>query len=44
MAELGRWLSNKWKKYNAIAAFFNALIDMPFWVFVEFLEKWRNFF
>jgi hypothetical protein len=40
---LGKWLSSKWKKYNAIAAFFNALIDMPFSVFVEFLEKWRYF-
>lgn len=43
VAGTGRWLSNKWKKYNAIAAFFNALIDMPFSVFVEFLEKWRYF-
>ncbi len=43
MAGLGRWLSNKWKKYNAIAAFFNALIDMPFMFFVEFLEQWRYF-
>jgi len=43
VAGLGRWLSNKWKKYNAIAAFFNALIDMPFSVFVEFLERWRYF-
>lgn len=40
---LGRWISNKWKKYNAIAAFFNALIDMPFSAFVDFLEKWRYF-
>jgi len=40
---LGKWISNKWKKYNAVAAFFNALIDMPFSVFVEFLEKWRYF-
>jgi hypothetical protein len=40
---LGRWLSNKWKKYNAFAAFFNALIDMPFSVFVEFIERWRYF-
>lgn len=43
MQGLGKWLSSKWKKYNAIAAFFNALIDMPFSVFVEFLEKWRYF-
>ena len=40
---LGRWLSNKWKKYNAFAAFFNALVDMPFSAFVEFIEKWRYF-
>ncbi len=43
VAGVGRWLSNKWKKYNAIAAFFNALIDMPFSIFVEFLERWRYF-
>lgn len=39
----GKWLSNTWKQYNAIAAFFNALIDMPFTAFVEFLEGWRYF-
>jgi hypothetical protein len=43
VAGVGRWLANKWKRYNAIAAFFNALIDMPFSVFIEFLEKWRYF-
>ena len=43
MAGLGRWLSNKWRRYNAIAVFFNALIDMPFSTFVEFLENWRFF-
>lgn len=40
---VGHWISNKWKRYNAIAAFFNALIDMPFSTFVEFLERWRGF-
>jgi len=39
----GRWLSNKWKRYNALTALFNALIDMPFSAFVEFLENWRYF-
>ncbi|MEK7658522.1 MAG: hypothetical protein AAB352_01495 [Patescibacteria group bacterium] len=43
MAGIGQWLSNTWKQYNAIATFFNALIDMPFSVFVEFLERWRYF-
>jgi len=40
---LGRWISNKWKRYNALAALFNALIDMPFSAFIDFLEKWRYF-
>jgi len=40
---LGRWLSMKWKKYNAFTAFFNAMIDMPFSIFVEFIERWRYF-
>jgi len=40
---LGQWLSKKWKKYNAIAAFFSALIDLPFQIFIEFLEQWRYF-
>jgi len=39
----GKWISNKWKKYNAFAVIFNSLIDMPFSIFVEFLEKWRYF-
>lgn len=43
IASLGKWVAGKWKKYNAIAAFFNALIDMPFSAFVEFLERWRYF-
>jgi hypothetical protein len=43
VAATGKWLSNKWKKYNAIAAFFNALIDMPFSTFIEFIEQWRFF-
>jgi len=41
--QLGRWLTNKWKKYNVIAVFFSALIDMPFTIFIEFLEQWRFF-
>ena len=43
IANVGRWLSNTWKQYNAIVAFFNALIDMPFSAFVEFIEGWRYF-
>ncbi|MBI2626157.1 MAG: hypothetical protein HYW69_01015 [Candidatus Nealsonbacteria bacterium] len=41
--QVGKWLSNQWRKYNAVAVLFNSLLDMPFQVFVEFLEQWRSF-
>lgn len=41
--QLGKWLTNKWKKYNIVAIFFSALIDMPFIIFIEFIEQWRYF-
>ena len=41
--QLGKWFTLKWKRYNIIAVFFSALIDMPFTVFVEFIEQWRYF-
>jgi hypothetical protein len=43
ITQLGKWLSSRWKKYNAIAKFFSYLIDMPFQIFVEFIEQWRYF-
>lgn len=43
LIEVGKWLTSKWQKYNVISALFNILIDMPFMVFVEFIEQWRYF-
>lgn len=43
LTDVGRWMSQTWKQYNAIAALFNALVDMPFSAFVEFIERWRYF-
>ena len=40
---VGRWLSGQWMKYNVILVLIVALIDMPFQIFVEFLEQWRTF-
>jgi hypothetical protein len=40
---VGRWLSSQWMKYSAIVILFNSLLDMPFQVFIEFLEQWRGF-
>jgi len=41
--QLGKWLTGKWEKYNIIAVFFSALIDMPFTIFIEFIEQWRYY-
>jgi hypothetical protein len=41
--QVGKWLSGQWAKYNAMAVLFNSLLDMPFQMFVEFLEQWRSF-
>lgn len=43
VTDLGRWISEKWKRYNAVVVLLNVLIDMPFSAFVEFLERWRYF-
>lgn len=40
---LGKWFTLRWKRYNIISAVFNALIDMPLSIFVEFIEQWRYF-
>ena len=40
---LGKWFTNKWKRYNIISIFFSALIDLPFMSFIKFLEQWRSF-
>ncbi len=40
---LGKWFTNKWKRYNIISIFFSALIDLPFMSFIQFLEQWRSF-
>ncbi len=43
IAQLGKWLTSRWKKINVISNFFNYLIDYPFQIFTEFLEQWRYF-
>ncbi len=43
VAGAGSWFAKKWSEYNTIVVLFNALIDMPFSAFVEFLERWRYF-
>ncbi|MCH7828420.1 hypothetical protein IH982_00930 [Patescibacteria group bacterium] len=39
----GGWLSRQVARYNILVVIFNFLIEVPFQVFVEFLEQWRTF-
>ncbi|MDO8474443.1 MAG: hypothetical protein Q7S62_02785 [bacterium] len=43
LIEVGRWLSRKIARYNILVVFLNFLIEIPFQIFVEFLEHWRSF-
>lgn len=43
VAKLGQWLATKWKKYNIVSVFFTALIDMPFFAIISFIESWSSF-
>lgn len=43
MIQVGRWLSSKLVRYNIFVLALNFLIEVPFQVFVEFLEQWRGF-
>ena len=43
MIQVGKWLSGQFIKYNVLVIIFNFLIEVPFQIFVEFIEQWRNF-
>jgi len=41
--QLGRWLTIRWEKYNILSVVFSAFLDMPFKLFLEFLDQWRSY-
>lgn len=43
LIEVGRWLSRQVARYNILVVLLNFLIEIPFQIFVEFLEQWRSF-
>lgn len=43
VGKVGQWLATKWKKYNVVSVFFTALIDMPFFAIINFIESWSSF-
>jgi hypothetical protein len=43
LVRLGKWLRARWQRINIVSIIFNWIIEMPFSVFIEFLEQWRYF-
>lgn len=43
LVRMGKWLSSQWAKFNIIVIVFNLILEVPFQIFVEFLENWRHF-
>jgi hypothetical protein len=43
MIQVGRWLSGQIVRYNILILMLNFLIEVPFQMFIEFLEQWRGF-
>ncbi len=42
-AELGKWVMKGLSKINVFVAIMDLIVELPFQVFVEFLESFRNF-
>lgn len=40
---VGKWLSEKLARYSFVIVFITILIDLPFQLFIEFLEQWGTF-
>ena len=43
LVRVGKWLSGQWAKFNILVIIFNLILEVPFQIFVEFLENWRRF-
>jgi len=41
--QVGRWLSSKVSRYNIVVVALNFIIEIPFQLFIEFIEHWRTF-
>jgi len=43
LVQVGKWLSWQWAKFNILVIIFNLILEVPFQIFIEFLENWRRF-
>lgn len=43
LVRIGKWLSGQWAKFNFLVVIFNLILEVPFQIFIEFLENWHRF-
>ncbi len=43
LVRVGKWLSRQWARFNILVVIFNLILEVPFQIFVEFLENWHRF-
>ena len=43
IVQVGKWLSGKIARYNILVLILTFLIEIPFQIFVEFIDQWRSF-
>ncbi|OGZ35614.1 MAG: hypothetical protein A3D38_01450 [Candidatus Portnoybacteria bacterium RIFCSPHIGHO2_02_FULL_40_23] len=43
LVRVGKWLSNQWTRFNILVVIFDLILEVPFQIFVQFLENWRRF-
>jgi len=43
LIRMGKWLSGQWAKFNILVIIFNLILEVPFQIFVKFLENWHRF-
>jgi len=43
LIRMGKWLSRQWARFNILVVIFNLILEVPFQIFVEFLENWHRF-
>jgi len=43
LIRMGKWLSGQWAKFNILVIIFNLILEVPFQIFIKFLENWHRF-
>lgn len=43
LVSVGKWLSGQWARFNILIVIFNFILEVPFQIFLDFIESWRHF-